>query len=57
MDRLLAERSADLFCLNDGSFPEIDPAVRAKSVIQFLKRYFPIEAPWEAADKSDSSDD
>ncbi|WP_432762034.1 stealth family protein [Saxibacter everestensis] len=47
MDSLLAKRSVDFFCLNDGSFPEIDAAERAELVTDFLERYFPIKAPWE----------
>lgn len=47
MKSLLASRSADMFCLNDGSFPEIDLDVRAQAVTDFLDRYFPIVAPWE----------
>ncbi len=47
MDRLLAKRSVDLFCLNDSSFPEIDMSVRARAVSTFLAGYFPIPAPWE----------
>ncbi|WP_165069315.1 stealth family protein [Marisediminicola senii] len=45
--RLLKRRSFDFFCLNDGSFPEIDAAERASEVLSFLDRYFPIAAPWE----------
>jgi hypothetical protein len=47
MQMLLAARDADMFCLNDGSVPEIDPEVRARAVTDFLTRYFPIVAPWE----------
>lgn len=45
---LLKRRSVDFFCLNDGSFPEIDAAERAAAVVAFLEDYFPIAAPWEA---------
>ena len=45
--RMLQKRSNDFFCLNDGSFPEIDAAERATAVLSFLERYFPIAAPWE----------
>ncbi len=44
---LLKRRSHDFFCLNDGSFPEVEAAERATAVISFLDRYFPIAAPWE----------
>lgn len=45
--RLLKRRSVDFFCLNDGSFPEVDAAERAVAVRAFLQSYFPIPAPWE----------
>ena len=44
---LLAKRNVDFFCLNDGSFPEVDAAERAELVTDFLEKYFPIKAPWE----------
>ena len=44
---LLAKRSKDMFCLGDGSTPEVDVAVRTATVTEFLERYFPIPAPWE----------
>jgi hypothetical protein len=47
MKRLLKQRAYDFFCLNDGSFPEVAPDVRAKKVGAFLERYFPLPAPWE----------
>jgi hypothetical protein len=47
MDALLKRRSYDMFCLNDGSFPEIDAEVRTVAVKTFLAKYFPIAAPWE----------
>jgi len=55
MDQLLAERSVDLFCLNDGSFPEIDLSLRARAVSQFLGKYFPFPAPWEKQEGDDVS--
>jgi len=36
-----------MFCLNDGSFPEVDGEVRSDAVKAFLNKYFPIVAPWE----------
>jgi len=36
-----------MFCLNDGSKPEIEPAERTRIVTDFLERYFPFPAPWE----------
>jgi hypothetical protein len=36
-----------MFCLNDGSFPEISSEVRSQAVQSFLDRYFAIPAPWE----------
>lgn len=47
MDKLLKRRDHDMFCLNDGSYPEIDDDVRRAAVTDFLERYFPIPAPWE----------
>jgi hypothetical protein len=49
MGALLAKRSFDMFCLNDGSFPEISAEERSVAVRSFLDRYFAIEAPWEKA--------
>ncbi|WP_368499815.1 stealth conserved region 3 domain-containing protein [Herbiconiux sp. A18JL235] len=47
MDALLKRRSMDMFCLNDGSKPEIGVEERTTAVISFLERYFPFPAPWE----------
>ena len=47
MRRLLKRRDQDMFCLNDGSFPEISVEERTAAVIEFLERYFPFPAPWE----------
>jgi len=47
LPKLLAKRNMDFFCLNDGSFPEVDADERAKLVTDFLEKYFPIKAPWE----------
>ncbi|MGR0219744.1 stealth family protein [Agromyces sp. ZXT2-6] len=47
MRRLLKRRDVDMFCLNDGSFPEISVEERTEAVIDFLERYFPFPAPWE----------
>ncbi|HYI34740.1 MAG TPA: stealth family protein [Glaciibacter sp.] len=47
MDRLRKRRDQDMFCLNDGSFPEISDEVRKEAVTDFLVRYFPFPAPWE----------
>lgn len=44
---MLQKREFDLFCLNDGSFPEVSAEERAEIVVDFLERYFPIPAPWE----------
>ena len=49
MRRLLKRRDMDMFCLNDGSFPEISVEERTAAVIDFLDRYFPFPAPWEKA--------
>ncbi|MCS5731551.1 stealth family protein [Herbiconiux moechotypicola] len=47
MDTLLKKRSMDMFCLNDGSKPEIGVEERTQAVTSFLERYFPFPAPWE----------
>ncbi|WP_427016851.1 stealth family protein [Pseudarthrobacter sp. P1] len=47
MEVLLRRRNMDFFCLNDGSFPEIDDDLRTTAVTDFMKAYFPIPAPWE----------
>ncbi|MCU1557357.1 MAG: sugar phosphotransferase [Microbacteriaceae bacterium] len=47
MTRLLRRRDVDLFCLNDGSFPELTVEERAGAVRAFLEAYYPIPAPWE----------
>ncbi|MFI5782764.1 stealth family protein [Nocardia sp. NPDC051570] len=44
---LAQHRDVDFFCLNDGSFPEIAEAERARVVSEFLEGYFPDAAPWE----------
>jgi UDP-glucose 4-epimerase len=47
MKRLLKARDQDMFCLNDGSKPEISAEERTRAVTDFLERYFPFPAPWE----------
>ncbi len=47
MKTLLKRRDHDMFCLNDGSLPEISVEERTAAVIDFLDRYFPFPAPWE----------
>jgi hypothetical protein len=47
LPELRKRRGYDFFCLNDGSFPEVSAAERARRVVSFLERYFPIPAPWE----------
>jgi UDP-glucose 4-epimerase len=49
MNHLRKRRDQDMFCLNDGSHPEITPDVRRTAVTEFLNLYFPIVAPWERA--------
>jgi hypothetical protein len=49
MRRLLKRRDQDMFCLNDGSRPEIPVEERTAAVTDFLERYFPFPAPWEKA--------
>lgn len=47
LPRLLAKRNMDFFCLNDGSFPEVEADERAELVTDFLEKYFSVKAPWE----------
>ncbi|SEB57774.1 Stealth protein CR1, conserved region 1 [Paramicrobacterium humi] len=54
MERLLRKRDQDMFCLNDGSKPEISDEERTENVTAFLERYFPFPAPWEK-DSADSA--
>ncbi|CAN5174686.1 stealth conserved region 3 domain-containing protein [soil metagenome] len=54
MEELLAKRSYDMFCLNDGSFPELSAEDRAFAVRSFLDRYYAIPAPWEKSDVLDA---
>ena len=44
-------RREDMFCLNDGSVPEISDETRVRLVTRFLERYFPVPAPWELPDR------
>lgn len=44
---LLARRTADFLCLNDGSFGDATPEQRRVLVTYFLEAYFPFKAPWE----------
>lgn len=52
MERLLKRRDQDMFCLNDGSNPEISVEERTRAVTDFLERYFPFPAPWERAESA-----
>jgi hypothetical protein len=47
MERLVTGRDTDMFCLNDGSVPEIPEEVRVPALRACLERYFPVAAPWE----------
>lgn len=47
MRRLARERRVDMFCLNDGSRPEISAERRTAAVTEFLESYFPVPGPWE----------
>ncbi|PZU40899.1 MAG: sugar phosphotransferase [Microbacterium sp.] len=49
MERLLAKRDVDMFCLNDGSRPEVPEDVRERVLRETLEAYFPVRAPWEVA--------
>ncbi|WP_334684538.1 stealth family protein [Mycetocola sp. CAN_C7] len=56
MQRLLKRRDQDMFCLNDGSKPEISVEKRTDAVTEFLEHYFPFAAPWETEVAMHSSD-
>jgi hypothetical protein len=45
--RLERRRRYEMFCLNDGSEPEIPEETRVATVTSFLDRYFPVPGPWE----------
>ncbi|MEP6842103.1 MAG: stealth conserved region 3 domain-containing protein [Pseudolysinimonas sp.] len=45
--QLERRRRHEMFCLNDGSDPEISEDVRIAAVTSFLERYFPVPGPWE----------
>ncbi|MGV9770240.1 stealth family protein [Microbacterium sp. NPDC003461] len=47
LEKLLERRDADMFCLNDGSVPEIPEELRERVVRDTLEAYFPVKAPWE----------
>ncbi|WP_083360833.1 stealth family protein [Arthrobacter alpinus] len=47
LERILAQRSADFLCLNDGSNGDASPSRRREIVTDFLEKYFPFKAPWE----------
>jgi hypothetical protein len=50
MEQLLDRRDTDMFCLNDGSEPEIPEEMRVRALRSCLERYFPVKAPWERED-------
>ncbi len=45
--QLERRRRHEMFCLNDGSQPEIPEELRIATVTSFLERYFPVPGPWE----------
>lgn len=44
---ILASRSDDFICLNDGSHSDVSAEERAECLTQFLEKYFSSPAPWE----------
>lgn len=52
MERLVTRRDTDMFCLNDGSVPEIPEEMRVRALRSCLQRAFPVRAPWERAEVS-----
>ena len=55
MERLLARRDVDMFCLNDGSRPEVPEALRERVLRNTLEGYFPVRAPWEVTVSENSA--
>ncbi|MGW4998762.1 stealth family protein [Streptomyces hydrogenans] len=49
LDRLVARRDFDTFCINDTVVPE-DPAAQERMVRRFLDDYFPVPSPYERTD-------
>ncbi|KAA9148588.1 sugar phosphotransferase [Microbacterium lushaniae] len=47
MERLVTRRDTDMFCLNDGSVPEIPEEMRVRALRSCLERAFPVRPPWE----------
>ncbi|MDH6124186.1 stealth conserved region 3 domain-containing protein [Kitasatospora sp. GP82] len=47
LERLLADRSSDTFCLNDGRLDGIPPEEQDRRVVGFLQAYFPVPGPFE----------
>lgn len=56
MERLVTRRDTDMFCLNDGSVPEMPEEMRVRALRSCLERAFPIRAPWERAEFSAGSE-
>jgi hypothetical protein len=46
LDRLVARRDFDTFCINDTVVPE-DPDAQERMVKRFLESYFPVPSPYE----------
>ncbi len=55
MERLVTRRDTDMFCLNDGSTPEMPEEMRVRALRSCLERAFPVRAPWERDDVSAES--
>ncbi|MFF9475465.1 stealth family protein [Streptomyces roseolus] len=49
LDRLVARRDFDTFCINDTVVPE-DPRAQERMVRRFLDDYFPVPSPYERTD-------
>ncbi len=56
MERLVTRRDTDMFCLNDGSVPEMPEEMRVRALRSCLERAFPIRAPWERAEVNAGSE-
>lgn len=54
MKALVRRRNVDMFCLNDGGEKELPEEVRMAALRSTLDRLFPVRAPWERAELSET---
>ncbi|GAA2970749.1 hypothetical protein JOD63_000814 [Microbacterium terrae] len=53
MEKLVARRDVDMFCLNDGGDAEVPEELRVRALRSALERMFPVRAPWERDELSE----